>query len=63
MPIDISRTWYPMLRFFAVVIAFVGWLVWKMVVKKQPWKEIKGDAFVVVLFLVAMGGVFYWLMH
>ncbi len=63
MPWDLSRTWYPLLRFFAVAIAFIGWIIWKKVIKKTPWNEIKGDAVAIVLFIAALGGVFYWLMH
>jgi len=41
---------YFFLRFFAIPIALVGWLIYQLIAKQKKWSDIRHDAVVILIF-------------
>ena len=46
----------------AISIAFVGWLIYQLAIKKKRLSEITNDIFAIVFFVAIWMGIFYFLL-
>jgi len=52
---------YYMFRYITPIALMVGWILYQLVVKKKPWKELEGAAISSAVFVLVWIGIAYLL--
>lgn len=52
---------YYMFRYITPIALMVGWILYQLVVKKKPWKELEGAAIGSAVFVLVWIGIAYLL--
>jgi len=52
---------YIFFRVLFVPLAFAGWLIWELFIKKKKWSMIRQDAFVGCCYILLATFIYYWL--
>jgi len=55
--------YYILARTTFIPIVFIAWVAYQVLVKKKRWRDLKGDVYVMVCFLVGWWGFFYWVLR
>jgi hypothetical protein len=46
-----------------IAIAFVGWIIYQLLIRKKRFMEISNDVMAIAFFIAVWLGIYYWLIN